>query len=148
MCGIVQRQEPLLRAPAPIQMPPGWGETGWWGIKASSPPDLGSWRLCLSLESVFSRAPHHALHQLSPLSKRRGDKRQCVHFIPPPGKAPISLLSVEDKRHHFRKVCCSACSAGRFCADPFPICAMVSLAPCWALGGLMHAFLFSTHAQA
>lgn len=99
------------------------GGAGWWGIKAASPPGLGSWRLCLSLESAFSRAPHHALHQLSPLSKQRGDKRQCVRFIPPPGKAQISLLSEEDKRHHFRKGCCSASSAGRFCAGSPPTCA-------------------------
>lgn len=69
------------------------GGASWWGIKATSPPGLGSRRLCLSLENAFSGAPHHALHQLSPLSKRQADKRQCVRLIPPPGKAPISLLS-------------------------------------------------------
>lgn len=128
---------------APIQLPlgVGVGGCGWWGIKAASPPGLGSRRLCLSLESAFSRAPHHALHQLSPLSKQRGDKRQCVRFIPPPGKAQISLLSAEDKRHHFRKGCCCASSPGRFRAASSPVCAVVSLAPMLSPRGLMHTFL-------
>ena len=135
-------QEALLPAPARIQMPPGWGGASrGGGHEPPPPPGLGSRRLCLSFNSAFSRAPHHALRQLSPLSKRRGDKRQCVRFIPPPGRAQISLLSVEDKRHHFRKGRCSACSVGRFCASS-PICAVVSLAPCWALGRLMQAFQF------
>lgn len=112
--------EPLLAARAPIQMPLGWGELVGWGIKAASPLGLGNRRLCLSFKSAFSGAPHHALHQLSPLSKRRGDKRQCVRFIPPPGRAQISLLSAKDKRHHFRKGRCSACSVRRFCASSFP----------------------------
>lgn len=134
-------QETLLPAPARIQMRPGWGEPAGVGdTSCLPPPGLRSQRLCLSFKSAFSRAPHHALHQLSPLSKRPGDKRQCVRFIPPPGRAQISLLSVEDKRHHFRKGRCSACSVGRFCAGSSPICAAVSLAPCWAPGRPMHAF--------
>lgn len=84
------------------------------GMKAASPPGLGNERLRFSLQSAFSMAPHHALHQPAPLSKRRGDKRQCV-LHPTSGESSVSLLSAEDKRHHFLKDCCSECSAGRFC---------------------------------
>lgn len=112
--------EPLLAARLPFRCLRDGGSRSGWGIKAASPLGLGSRRLCLSFKSAFSGAPHHALHQLSPLSKRRGDKRQCVRFIPPPGRAQISLLSVEDKRHHFRKGRCSVCSVGRFCAGSSP----------------------------
>lgn len=112
--------EPLLAAQLPFRCLWDGGSQSGWGIKAASPLGLGNRRLCLSFKSAFSGAPHHALHQLSPLSKRRGDKRQCVRFIPPPGRAQISLLSAKDQRHHFRKGRCSARSVGRFCAGSFP----------------------------
>lgn len=129
--------------PTPIQMPPGRGEQATVGDESCLP----SWFRGAGDYAFHSRVPSPGLPttlctSCLPLSKRWGDKRQCVRFIPPPGRAQIRLLSAEDKRHLFRKGCCSGSSVGRFCASfihPLPTTrATVPLAPCWALGGLMH----------
>lgn len=88
------------------------------GDKSHLPSWFGEPEIMLSFESSFSGAPHDAQYQLSPLSKRLGDKRQCVCFIPPPGRAQISLLSAEDKHHHFRKGCLAALLEGFMQALP------------------------------